>query len=524
MTAVPSKVPLARKLLATLVHDRETELLRIDGYVRGEQDDPYMPDNADAEYRLLADRSITNVMGFIVGSSAQAMYVDQFRRGSLADNVTGDAKAKPASVAAVTPEWDHWQKSRMDARQAAIYRGALTFGHSFVLTEKVRNAAGKKTDQVRSKGLSALKTTAIYEDAANDDAPYAALTVTKWPTKAAGEEKGQPGTARMWDGKYEYAVTFKDTTDLKKGVTAKQLGKHGALECPITRFTAAVDLEGRTCGVVAPMIPLQNRINQTVFDMLVVQSFASFKVRTISGMAPPVKMKPIDAEGNEVRSPERDSGLITDWVPRLDTNGNPVPENINLNARRVFWAEDEDTKFGTLDETPLEGFIEAIKLAFQHMAALSQTPPHHLLGQVANLSADALQAAEDSLLRKVAEFRSSFGESWERVFRIAAQVGEYEGADDYSSEVLWRDIQSHSMAQAADALGKLSDQLGIPKRGLWSRVPGVTAQERQHWEELEETDNVDAALAGATRRASAVGGASTRPTFRKPTPVVEPAA
>jgi hypothetical protein len=490
---VATPIEYARRALEVLVHDREERLLRIDEYLRGEQDQPYMPESADHEYKMLAERSITNVMGFIVGTPAQAMYVDSFRKGRSSDDVAGQS----ASTAAVQPEWDHWQKSRLDARQAAVYRAALGFGHSFVLTEKISSG-------VRSKGLSPLRTTALYEDPANDDAPVVAIHVTQWPTGSG--DTIRPGRARMWDAKKEYAVTFKSTADLSKGVTCNAGKAHGADECPVTRFAAVIDLEGRTWGVVEPMIPLQNRINQTVFDLLIVQSFASFKVRTISGMAPPIKRKGLDAEGNETTDPEQ----IVEWVPVLDSNGNVVPEDINLSARRVFWAEDEDTKFGTLDETPLNGFIEAIELAFRHIASLSQTPPHHLLGQIANLSAEALVAAETALSRRVAEFRSAFGESWERVFRIAAQLGAGDGADDYAGEVVWRDMEQRSLAQAGDALGKLAESLGIPKRGLWARVPGVTATELGTWEAMYEEESPDLALARAATRA-----APARPQFRQ---------
>jgi hypothetical protein len=478
--------------------DRDERLNRIDEYARGIQDDPYMPDNADAEYRLLAERSITNVMDFIIGTPAQAMYVDQFRRGHT-NTKKGDTKA-------VQPEWDHWQNSRLDARQGPLYRGALKFGHSFTVTEVEKG-------KVKTKTLSALKTVALFEDPANDDEPYVALTVTRWPQTEGEVKDHAPGKARMWDAKNEYAVTFKSTNDFNKGVTVTVKKRHGADECPVTRFAAAVDLEGRTWGVVEPMIPLQNRLNQTVFDLLVVQSYASFKVRTISGMAPPIKMKPINEEGEEVLNPTEDDERVVDWVPRLNRDGKPIPDEVNLNARRVFWAEDEDTKFGTLDETPLDGFIEAIKMGFQHISALSQTPPHHLLGTIANLSADALIAAETALARKVEEFKHSFGESWERVFRLAAQIGDYEGADDFSGEVLWRDMENRSMSQVGDALGKLSSELGVPRRGLWARVPGVTANELEHWEELYEEESVDLAVASATRRASS----PTRPEFRRPT-------
>jgi hypothetical protein len=512
--ANPTPSSLARRLLTLLVNDRNNYLLKIDEYARGIQDNPYMPDSADVEYKLLAKRSVTNVMGFIENTPTQAMYVDSFRRGRTAAQ---NDRAGSVKVKAVEPEWDHWQKSRLDTRQHAIYRGAFRFGHAFVLTEK-----DKKKDQVLSKGLSALATSALYEDPANDNDPYAALTVTAWPTK--GEKDSDiPGKARMWDAKNEYEVRFKSSLDFSKGITVKRLKAHGGTECPVTRFAAAVDLEGRTVGVVEPMMPIQDRINQTVFDLLVVQSFASFKVRTISGMAPPMKMVPVDENGEVVEGnldhPDT-AARIVDWEP-LIVNGKPVPDDVNLNARRFFFAEDHETRFDTLDETPLDGFIKAIEMGFRHMAALSQTPPHHILGEIANLSAEALLAAETALSRKVEEFKSAFGESWERVFRVAAQIGSFEGADDFSGEVIWRDMEQKSLAQAGDALGKLADQLGIPKRGLWPRVPGVTATELAHWEDLREDENSELALASSLKRT----GSSTRPAFREPPPQpVDPAA
>jgi hypothetical protein len=105
---------------------------------------------------------------------------------------------------------------------------------------------------------------------------------------------------------YEYEVTFKSLADLEVG-HCQAPRKHGASECPVTRFVATVDLEGRTIGVVEPMIPLQNRINQTVFDLLVAQTYGSFQVRTVTGMVPPTKMKPVI-----------ENGVTVDWEPDIN--------------------------------------------------------------------------------------------------------------------------------------------------------------------------------------------------------------
>ncbi|SNS50232.1 phage portal protein [Actinacidiphila glaucinigra] len=456
-----SPAALAVQLLAILGRDKD-RLTRIDDYLHGRHDDPYMPAMADDEYRLLARRAVSNWMPLLVNTPAQALYVDGYR--------AGDDANKGAATDLSSPQWEHWQRSRLDARQSAVYKGALTYGHAFTLTERV---AGK----VLTKGLSPLRTSALYEDAANDDTPYAALSVTAWP------KDGKPGRARMWDARFEYAVTFKALGD-SEGVRATRGKRHGSSECPVTRFAAAVDLEGRTIGVIEVMIPLQNRINQTIFDLLVAQTYASVKVRTATGMAPPVQRDP-------------DTGEIV-----YDEQGNPIPLPINHNAKRFLFAEDPDVRFGSLDETPLGGFIDSIDMSIRHLSAIAQVPPHHLLGQIANLSAEALQAAETALSRKIQEFRTLFGEAWERVFRLAAELEGSGAADDFKGEVLWRDMEQRSLAQAADALGKLREQLGIPAKGLWKRVPQVTQTELDEWDDLADEEDSVKQLASALTRAT----------------------
>ncbi|MFE4451428.1 phage portal protein [Streptomyces sp. NPDC056796] len=462
--AEPSPASLAKQLLAILDRD-EGRLQRIDNYNQGKHDDPYMPPQADDEYKLLARRAVSNWMPLLVGTPAQALYVDGFRPGAAGDGL-------PQAPASSSSEWSHWQRSRLDARQAAIYRGALGFGHSFTLTEKTKKG-------VVTKGLSAMKTAALFEDPANDETPYAALTIVRKP-------KGDvPGKARLWDGKREYAVTFKAKGDEDSVRVLSKGTLHGASECPVTRFAASIDLEGRTIGVIEPMMALQDRINQTVFDTLVAQTYTSHEVRYATGMAPPIQ-----------RDPETGD-------PLLDASGNPIPIPINHNAKRFLFAEDPDVKFGSLPAGPISSLIDSIDMSIRHLAAVSQTPPHHLLGQIANLSAEALLAAETALSRKVTEFRNSFGESWERVFRLAAELeGNVTSADDFHGEVQWRDMESRSLAQAADALGKLADQLGIPLRGLWKRVPGVTQSEYEDWVEMAEDDDSEGLLARALTRAT----------------------
>lgn len=474
--AIPTPTSRAKKLLKIILVDDAERLEKIDEYKHGTFDGPYRPDTATAEYDLLAERAnSTNLCAVPVRAVVQACYVDNFRPGRES---AGEAAEKK-----ITPEWKHWQESRLDSRQFAVVDGACTFGHSFTITERV--ASGK----VLTKGLSARNTAALYVDPANDEDPTAALTITDWP----GLDEDSRGSARMWDDTYEYLVTFRGT----EKVSVKRLKRHGNSVCPVTRFSIDIDLEGRTLGLVEPVMGLQDRINQTVFDLLVAQTYGSFKVRYVTGMAPPVKMRVV----NEGTDDEEE-------IPELDSNGQVIPLPTKLSTGRMLYAEDEKTKFGTLDETALDGYINSIEMSFSHFSAVTNVSPVHLLGKIANLSAEALQAADINFSRMVKQIQTSLGESWERDFRLAAELNGDEAAyNDYAGEVIWADMEARSLAADADALGKLRQNVEAPIEGLWEMLPGMTQNRLRRWKELKDAEP-DEVLSQALRpsRPTASGG------------------
>lgn len=460
---------LAQKAVEQLKDERSI-LLREDRYMNGRPDEPFCPDLATKEFRTLVDRAMTNMIPMLISAPAQALYVDSFRR-----------KGQGMMDAADASEMEHFQRSRLDARQSAIYRAGIGHGVAYARTYISRNDGKTYT-----KGLSPLQTITYYNDPATDLDPVAALYVGVWT------KDNEPVKGVWYDATHQTEVTFKDGV-ARAGASTR----HGASQCPITRFAPWLDLLGRPTGLVQSLMGPQDRFNQTILDLLVAQSYASFNVRTVTGMAPPMKMR-YDEESGEL-------------VPVLDREGNPVPDEQRLSAARMLYAEDADTKFGTLPATSLDGFLASAEATLKHMSTISQVPPHFLLGQIANVSAEALQAAQTNLLRMVDEIQHAFGESWERVFRVALEMeGNAEGAMDYSGEVVWKDVGGQNIGQIGDALGKFAESLDIPKRGLWPRVPNVTQQELSEWSALRDEDNLELQL---MERA-----------FGAPTPQVAPVA
>jgi hypothetical protein len=103
------------------------------------------------------------------------------------------------------------------------------------------------------------------------------------------------------------------------------------------------------------------------------------------------------------------------------------------------------------------------------------------------LSAEALAAARASLNQKVTERQKSAGASHAQALRLASALSDYdEYATDVTGRVTWQDMEIRSMSQAADALGKMVQMLGVPPTATWNRIPGVEKSDVQEWVKLAE--------------------------------------
>lgn len=416
-------IDLVSKQLWPAFNAEKDRLDRIDRWYRWAHDSPHQPRHSTSEYKELSARAQTPWLGLVVTSVAQALYVEGYRRASDTED------AEP---------WQWWQVNGMDRRQIPVHRTAIAYGLAYTTVLPGENDFGEPMPVIR--GVSPRRMIAFYDEPESDDWPHFALHAEP------AYINGSLGWAlRLYD---DTSVYFLQAGASGEQVTWVESRLHDVNVCPVIRHANSLDLEGRADGEVEPFIPLAGRIDQTVFDRLVVQRFASWVVRTVAGMTKP------------------------------DTDEEAAAERLRLKVEDLLVAEDPDTKFGSLPATPLDGFISATKADIMALAAVSQTPAHELLGDMVNLSADALAMARASLTAKVEERKHSFGESWEQTLRLASWVmGDTDAARDYSAQVRWRDTEIRSLAQAADALGKLAQMLGVPVEVLWEKIPGWTDQD-----------------------------------------------
>lgn len=338
--------------------------------------------------------------------------------------------------------WAVWQANGMDARQIGVHRAALSYGAAYVTV-----LPGDTAPVMR--GASPRNLTVVYDD---DDL---------WPELALEKRRARSGELwRLIDNEAVYWVRYPEGSDRPEGKPVVEL--HDASVTPVVRYSDTNDLDDPTTGIVEPFIPLQDQINMTTFGLLVAQHYGAFKQRWIIGWL---------AENEEQRLKASSSVLFT------------VDESPG------------DVAIGEWSETNLDGYIKSREATLKHLATVSQTPAHELIGEMVNISADALVAAESSKQRAIEENKRVIGEAHEQTLNLAGQMI---GAEpDAEAFVRWQDSEARSLAQTVDALGKAVSLLGIPPQALWDRVAdamGVSQQEVEGWRALAQSGNAFAGL------------------------------
>ena len=469
-------VDLAHAHFPSFLRSRQNAIA-LDMWVRGrqlevEEDDgdaaisgaPYTPRETDAEYDDLASRAVTPWAGLVVTSLAQTAYVDGMKMPGKTENMQA---------------WEDWQRNRFDLKQIAINRAAIGMGTAFGLVVPGKDPLTGDTAP-KWMARSPKRMAAFYD---NDDDEWATFAIDALPVLervANGLVFTQPiqsgWTVAIYDEQVTHRLSCKGDGVEIKDWTYITYEEHGLPVPPVARMVNRLDLDGRATGEIEPVIPLLRRIDQDVFDRLIVQRFGAWQIRYIAGMAKP--------EG---------------------TLQQQAAAALRLRIEDFLASPDPDTKFGTLTPTPLKPFEEVTDADLRMLAAITQTPPHHLLGLSSNLQAEALAAAESGLQRKSNDFKTGGSEFYEQMARLNAMVrGNREEARAYNMQVRWRDTESRSLTQAADALGKIAVQLKVPVEMLWEKLPGWTDNDTERAKTLVSEGGIEVLLAELAKQLDAI--------------------
>lgn len=456
------------------LHQMERAWLdRIYDYVSGVRGVPGVPDGSPQEIKDIARLSVKNVLSLVRDSFTQNLSVVGYKTALAKEN---------------GPAWDIWQRNRMDARQAEIYRPAITYGAAYVTVIKDPDT-GKSVWRTRSP----RQLLAVYEEPSLDLWPQYAMEMWIDQTDAKARWK-----ARFYDDQYIYPLDLGGITvlpvdqyamSIERAATINTIEEpiaHGADVCPVVRFVNGRDAEDLIVGEIASLIRDQQAINSVNFDRLLVSRFGAFPQKVITG-----------------------------W------SANPS-DVLTASARRVWAFDDNDVQIHSFPPASLEQYNSVLNEMTEAVALKAQISPSQITGKLVNVSAEALAAAEANQQRKLAAKRDSFGESWEQAFRLASQLeGDAASAEDTSSEVQWRDTEARSFAAIVDGVTKLAASK-IPIEELLPLIPGLTQQQQQAIKDairVNQTNDLIAALTvpppPATSSPGSAGG-GTQPTQAMP--------
>lgn len=413
---------------------------------------PFSPSQAEvnAEYQNLRGLSPNNFAGLIVSSLAQTAYVEGIRRPGVKGNL---------------PAWDTWQRNRWDSKQTAVHRATIGMGEAYgVVIPGTDPLTGDKMAKMLAKSLKTMS--AFYD---NDDDEWPVLAIEAHPVYEKSALMISPiqtgWTVTVYDSYVLHYLSCEgngETADKWKYIEERP---HGMPVPPVARCVNRVDLDGRTTGEIEPVLPLLRRIDQDVFDRLIVQRFGAWQVRYISGMAKP------------------------------QSQTEQAAQALRLSIEDLLVSDNHETKFGVLPGQDPDGFIKVTDEDLRLLSAVTQTPPHHLLGLSSNLQAEALAAAESGLQRKSYDFRINAGEFHEQMARLSSMAqGDMDNARAFDLQVRWKDTESRSFAQTVQALGLLATQLKVPLEMLWETIPGWTDTDVVRAKELVEDGTFEAMI------------------------------
>lgn len=225
---------------------------------------------------------------------------------------------------------------------------------------------------------------------------------------------------------------------------------------PVVPFVNRPRLDGTGLSEIEDVMPIQDAVNQTVRNGLLIAEIAAFPQRYGINLEPEID----------------------------ESTGQPV-ERYKASIKRLWLAppaEDgqAETKFGQFPAADLTPLVKWVEQRIQHIATITRTPPHYLLGTMGTFpSGESLKATETGLVAKVRDKQLYFGEAWEEVMRIAFTALEDSRQNVTDSEVVWADAESRTEAEHVDALVKMH-ALGVPREALWEKW-GASPTEIARW-------------------------------------------
>lgn len=349
-------------------------------------------------------------------------------------NVTGFAGQDEAIGAWA---WETWQTNRMDLTQILVHTEAVVKGDAYLLVDWDAEA-----ERPRFNFHEADLVTPRY----NLESRQMEFAAKKWLVSGLTADDTQTRLNLYYPDRVEKYMAA--------GHVWTQVSDPGDTAWPVPWL----DREGRPLGIpivhfrnkpgaglfglseIANVIPMQDLLNKTLVDLMMVLDTLGWPQRYTVGVVPPARYEVVP-------------GAVWD-----------------------FQADDSAEKavIGQFPNADVTGILAAIEAMVQHIAGRSRTPQHlfHLTGGLP--SGESLKIAESGLVHKVKQRQVAFGNAWEDAITIALRLqsafGQRVGPEQPGRvETVWADPETRN-EEAHLASLEAKSRLGVPHKQLWREM------------------------------------------------------
>jgi hypothetical protein len=412
------------------------EARELKGFYRGDQPLKFASTEWSEEHRAQYDDFSDNWCEVVANSNAERVNVIGIKLPSKTGKMS--AKQTPAE----RKIWDTWRRAEMDSLSQQGFLDAIVARRSFGYVW------GNDDGSPLPGWKSAEQAVVEYDPITGIDRRFGLLV---WDDEDAGMEWADVYTkAEVWRFKRTKGITstsgliLPGSTTVVGGWIYVETGANHLELVPLVEFGNRPILGHGPLSDIGGTASMQDAINLLWAYLFSAADFASMPARVIMGQQPPK-------------------------IPILDANGVKVGERVidpkELTNGRLLWLTGEKTNINQWDAADLAKFTAVIEQCVGHIAAQTRTPPHYLVANkgLSNLSGDALKAAETGLVSKVRQTVSYFEPRMrDLLVLLALQLGDKQAAEQAKlARIVWKDVESRSDAQTADAMLK-DGQAGYP--------------------------------------------------------------
>lgn len=448
MTTADGAAVLLRVLSRKLAEEQR-RLRHLDNYYAGAQPLAFLAPEVRAEVGDRLSSLVINWPRTIVDSVQRRCYVEGFR--------VGDAGGVDQEIARLWQENDLDEWSQLAQVDSLVHRVAFlsVWSSDDPATPRVAVESAHQMAVLYEAGAPGMVRAALKRWTDDDGVARATLFMADSVWRFVSATRTPQSVAPRWD-----------TVE----VLDNPLGAVPVV--PLPNRPRLLDPDGTS--ELADVIPLADAVNKLATDMMVASEYVALPRRYMTNVQIPVDPQQRERLREEVR------------------------QYVEVLTQGRYAIGGEGTQFGQLTGASLDPFVAAIGLLTAQIAAIAGLPPHFLGINTNNpASADAIRAAEATLVERANEKHRTWGGAYERAMRLAVAVRDgvplrLVDPQLRRMETIWRDPATPTPAQSMDAAVK-GVAAGIYDVELGQEQVGLSAQQRQAFQARRQDASASAA-------------------------------